>query len=201
MSGLDTFQDTFVNAEPYPRRHPVRRFFFRLFLVLVLLAGASVLYVWRYQPLANGSVYGVQGDQVRETESAGGSSVVTYAAGESFESIFSIRNTGRVTVRITAVPNTELAAILATYDVSVMPPQATAYDESVAETFRGFALRPGEERLLNLSYTFRNCGEPATAGNRTVRRQPVHYQLAQALDRVAEVALGQPLVITRMPAC
>lgn len=195
------FHDTFVEAQPYPLRHPVRRFFFRLFLVLVLIAGAGVLYVWRYQPLAYGSTYGVQGDNVRETESAGGSSVVTYGAGESFETIFAIRNTGRVTVRITAVPDTDLAPIVASYDVRVMPRKATAYDESDAETFRPFVLRPGEERLLNLSYTFRNCGEPATAGNRIVRQQPVRYELAQALERVADVALSQPVVITRMPAC
>jgi len=201
MSGLDTFQDTFAEAQPYPRRHPVRRFLFRLFLVLVLIAGAGVGYVWRYQPLAYGSTYGVRGDDVRETESAGGSSVVTYGAGLSFETIFSIRNTGRVTVRITDVPDTDFAAILASYDVMVMPRRATAYDESDTETFRPFTLLPGEERILNLRYTFRDCGEPATAGNRTVRRQPVRYELAQAFERVADVALGQPLVIRRVPSC
>lgn len=201
MSGLDMLQDTFVEEQPYRRRHPVRRFLFRMLLALVLLAGAGAGYVWRYQPLAAGSTYGVQGDQVRETEAVGGSSVVTYAAGDSFESVFSIRNTGRVTVRITAVPDTELAAVLATYDVTVMPRHATGYDENDAEIFRAFALGPGEERVLNLSYTFRNCGEPATAGNRTVRRQPVRYELTEALERVADVALDQPLVILRMPVC
>lgn len=195
------FQDTFVEADPYPQRHPVRRFFSRLFLVIVLAAGAGVVYVWHYQPLTNGSTYGVVGSNVRETESAGGSSVVAYGAGDTFEMIFSVRNTGPMTVRITGLPRKELTAIWASYDVTMMPRRATGYDASATEAFRPFALRPNEERLLVLSYTFKDCGELANAGNRTIRRQAVRYELAQALRREADVALGQPIVITRMPAC
>lgn len=193
--------DTFVDADPYPRRHPVRTFCFRLFLVVVLAAVAGVVYVWHYQPLTNASTYGVVGSNVRETESAGGSSVVTYGAGESFEMIFSVRNTGPVTVRITGLPRKELTAIWASYDVTMMPRQATGYDAGVAEPFRPFALNPDEERLLVLSYTFKDCGEPANAGNRIIRRQAVRYELTESLRREADVALGQPIVITRMPAC
>ena len=201
MSGLDMFEDTFVEDEQYPRRHPVRRFFFRLFLVLVLLVCAGVVYVWRYQPLTYGDTYGFTGDDMRETESVGGSSVVPYGPGGSFEMVFSIRNTGRVSVRITSVPDGDLAPVLATYDVSIMPRRATAYDENDAQPFEPFTLRPHETRLLNLSYTFDNCGDAATAGNRTVRRQVVRYELVQGLRRVAAVRLVQPLVITGMPSC
>lgn len=193
--------DTFVDAAHYPRRHPVRRFFLRLFLLVVLAAGAGVVYVWHYQPLANGSTYGVVGSNVRETESAGGSSVVTYGAGESFEMIFSVRNTGPVPVRITGLPRKDLTPIWASYDVSMMPRRATGFDAGRTESFRPFVLSPDEERLLVLSYTFKDCGEPANAGNRTVRRQVVRYELVQTVHREADVTLAQPIVITRMPAC
>ncbi|MGB9376115.1 MAG: hypothetical protein WCB04_01220 [Mycobacteriales bacterium] len=201
MSELDTFADSFVEADPYPVTHPVRRFFGRLLLVLVLAVGAGAVYVWHYQPLASGGAYGVQGDKVRETESAGGSNVVTYGAGDSFETIFSVRNTGRVTVHIMGVPNSDLAPLSAAYDVTMMPARATAYDKGAAQPFGPFSLRPGEERVLNLSYTFRDCGPPATAGNRAVTRQRVRYELGRPWERVADVRLGQPLVILRMPAC
>lgn len=193
--------DTFVDEQEVARRHPVRRFFGRLFLVLVLVCGAGAIYLWRYQPLAYGDTYGLRGDQVRETESVGGSNVVTYGAGEDFEMIFSVRNIGPVTVRITGLPERDLAALMGSYDVSLSPRHATAYDEMEAQPFAPFALRPGETRLLALSYTFRDCGQAATAGNRTVRRQAVRYQLAQRLERVSDVTLGQPLVITGMPTC
>ncbi len=195
------FQDTFADEQQLPRRHPVRRFFFRLFLVLVVLIAAGAVYVWRFQPLSVGDTYGVRGEQVRETESVGGSSVVTYGAGEGFEMLFSIRNAGLVPVRVTAVPDSELASVLATYDVTVMPRGDMAFDPAQAQAFRPFALRPGEERLLNLSYRFKDCGAPAAAGNRTVRRQAVRYELVQRLERTADVRLAQPVVIARLPLC
>lgn len=201
MAGLDLLQDTFAEEQLFARRHPVRRFFLRLFLALVLLVVAAGCYLWRYQPLVSGDTYGLSGDQVQEAQSVGGSSVVTYRAGETFEMIFSVRNTGRVPVRVTAVPDSELALVVDSYDVSVLPRNATAYEHSDALPFRSFALRPGEERLLALSYMFKDCGDPATAGNRTVRRQQVGYVLGGQIERVADVGLAQPLVIMRMPSC
>ncbi len=202
MAALDMFEDTFVEDQRFARRlHPVRRFFARLLVVLVLGACTGTIFVWRYQPLTNGSTYGVRGETASETTSVGGSNVVMYSAGESFEMIFTVRNSGAVTVRVTGVPDTEIGPIVASYDVSMMPRNATAYDDSVAASFQAFVLRPGEERLLVLRYTFKDCGESATAGNRTVRRQPVRYELPRQFSRVAEVALSQPLVIMGMPTC
>ena len=194
-------EDSFTDEYYGYRRHPVRRFFGRLLLVLVLLAVAAGVVAWRFQPLSDGETYGVRGDRVQEATSVGGSSVVTYGAGETFDMLFSVRNDGPVDVRILAVPDTELRAVMASYEVRVMPRGATAYDEEDAEPFGPFRLRPGETRLLNLSHTFRDCGEAATAGNRTVRHQPVRYELFGRVERVAEVELRQPLVITGMPAC
>lgn len=195
--------EAFLEDELRRRRHPVRRFAAWLLLIVVLLAGAVAVFIWHYQPLTYGDTYGVRGDQVDQsgTPAPGGPSVVTYSPGQHFDLVFAVGNGGRVQLRVLDVPDNALAAVLSGYEIRLMPPGATAYDDRAAGPFRPLTLHPGESRTMDLRYTFKDCGGAVPGSNRIIRSQPVRYELAGRLRRTVRVTLAQPLVITGIPDC
>lgn len=195
--------EALLEGELRRRRHPVRRFAAWLLLIVVLLAGAVAVFIWHYQPLTYGDTYGVRGDQVDQsgTPAPGGPSVVTYSPGQHFDLVFAVGNGGRVQLRVLDVPDQALQAVVAGYDIRLMPPGSTAFDDSAAGPFRPFTLHPGESRTMDLRYTFKDCGGAVPGSNRIIRSQSVRYELAGRLRRTVQVTLAQPLVITGIPDC
>jgi hypothetical protein len=125
---------------------------------------------------------------------------VAYAPGATVDLLFSVRNGGRVSVQVTAVRNA-LPVEAFSYEVREMPAGTTGYDEALAKPFRAFTLRRGESRTLVLHYTLKDCGPAVDWGGRMVERQHVRYRVFGRVSRSAEVPMGQPMVITGMPAC
>lgn len=194
MAGFDVLDQAFVE-ELYDRRaHPMRRFLGRAFVVLLIVLIGAAAYVWHFQPLSAGMVFGARSDP----PAAG--AAIAYAPGLVVDLLFTVDNTGLVPVRVTGLGN-ELQPVTYSYEVRQLPPGATGYDEAVATAFRPFTLHPGQERTLVLRYTLKDCGPAGSWANRIVRRQAVRYDVYGRLPRTAHVALVQPLVITGMPAC
>ncbi len=197
MAAFDVLDQAFVEGRYDRGAHPMRRFVGRAFIVLLVVVIGVAAYVWRYQPLSAGSIFGVRSDP----PAANGGAGIAYAPGLVIDVLFTVDNTGLVPVRVTGV-GSELRPITYSYGVRQLPPRATGYDEAQAIAFTPFTLRPGQARTLDLRYTLKDCGPAGSSwANRIVREQTVRYDVYGGLSRTAHVALVRPLVIMGMPAC
>jgi len=194
VAGFDLLDQAFVEDRYDPNAHPMRRFLGRAFAVLLVVVIAAAAYVWHYQPLSAGDIYGAR------TDPAAAGADIAYGPGLVIDLLFTVANTGWVPVRVTGVDN-ELGPVTYSFEVRQLPPDATGYDEALATEFKPFTLRPGQARTLDLRYTLKDCGPAGSWANRIVRRQAVRYDVYGRLPRTADVALVRPLVITGMPAC
>lgn len=163
-------------------------------VVLVAVAGllaAAVAWASRYQPLVTGST---SLSPIPSQDGALGEMVAPYRNGKPFQYGFSIRNDGRFSVRILAVP----------LDQRFLPFRFRVFAEPSGShgvgahphPFRPFTLSPGSEWLIVLRGRYANCHDYAAGTSSGFDAMPVRARFLLWTHTVF-VPLGAPLIINR----
>ena len=141
-----------------------------ILLIVLIITGlvATNIVLGRYEPLANGSVFGVDGASFRRVSaySDQDAAIFRFRDGNVATVKFGLRNEGRWPVRVERLlqpyefdtdmqfpmqPTKVLSGPLIT-EVKVITPPVSAY-----RSFQPFTLEPGEERLMAIQFRFEDC--------------------------------------------
>jgi hypothetical protein len=158
-------------------------------LILLIIAGlvATNIVLGRYEPLANGSVFGVDGATFRRVSaySDQDAAIFRFRDGNMATVKFGLRNEGRWPVRVERLlqpyefdardmhfpmqPIEVLSGPLIT-EVKVITPPVSAY-----RSFQPFTLEAGEERLMAIQFRFEDCRNLGEGGAFANRSYSVRY--------------------------
>lgn len=170
---MATLADESLPEETAPQRRGRTRVLVRigLFLAALVVIGlvATSIVLNRYEPLANGSVFGVDGTEFREVTAYGDqdAAIFRYRHGEMAAVQFGLRNSGRLPVRIEGLLKpylldaSEMKIPMQPIEVLVGPPssEVTALIPPLTryEPFEPFTLGSGEERHIAIRFRFEDC--------------------------------------------
>lgn len=165
--------------------------------VVVVALVAAATYVSRLQPLAEGAITGLE-DSRPPTDDDG--FLVTYRDRTLTRGLLSLRNDGRVAVRVERVGAARVAEGGEWHGLvdfrpernGLNPPDDNAYD---APPFRAFTLRPGEGRSVSVALWLDNCEHNGPGTTMTLTAVPVTYRVF-GMRRTQLVRLGTPWSVT-----
>ena len=167
---------------PGPRN---RRRIVVLVVVLAILTGAAIVavFVERYTPLEAGSAFlGPEGSFCTNGSAPGEEGPtcqVAYAHGKITSISFSVRNDGFWGVTVVDFPILH-QSVHSLFKVSSATVTDTSDPDAVAVTFKPFALKSGDERLISLYGIFTDCEWYSAGSGNGYDGVVVRYRVAWA---------------------
>jgi hypothetical protein len=163
-------------------------------VILVIAAALTATIAWarNYQPVTTGSV---SLNPIPSKEGAVGETVAQFRNGKPFQYGASIRNAGRLPIRILSVPTDP--GFIYPFEVRAYFVASETNFAKPPEAFHPFTLGPGHERLIVLRGTYANCTQYVARGSVTLLTVPVRARFL-FWTHTSRIALRGPLVI-RMP--
>jgi hypothetical protein len=150
------------------------------------LAISALAWINSYQPLGLGNLSQYPDRSVEEP--GGNSSSVVVRQGQPFQLAIEIRNNGRYSVRILAVPVGRFRPFRAR--VLMYPPTPLGGSSARPRPFRPFTLEPGHFDILVLRGVYSRCGYwRGSDGSTSLSDFPVRYQF---LWRTATASIPLP---------
>jgi len=181
-------------------------------IVLVIGLVATNIVLGRYEPLANGSVFGVDGANFRRVSaySDQDAAIFRFRDGDVATVKFGLRNEGGWPVRVERLlqpyefdaenlhasmqPIEVLSGPLIS-EVKVITPPVSAY-----RSFQPFTLEPGEERLMAIQFRFEDCRNLSGGGAFYKRGYSVRYSTLWVTNEM-EVPFPYNLVVEGPADC
>jgi hypothetical protein len=183
------------------RRHPVRiASLVAAGVLLVLAAAAAAFYGWlrTYAPLTavrNGGFApgpGLAAD-IEPVRGSGGKPVFIPAVreGESFDTAFTLHNTGRIAVTVSGLASSKADAALAPTMLLATDSSTASAEPSHLHAFRPLRLDPGDDAIVVVRWAI-DCS--AATGEASVDRVPLRYDYLSLFKRTGWIRL--PFAVT-----
>ena len=167
-------------------------------LIVAAVAGIAIhRAVFGYDPLVAGCCEGTF-QSVRHVDAPEykGAVVYDYAPGERIQWGFTILNSGKRTVRISALPPTPTTPYMRRVAVDMQDPRTNGGLIGPWQPFRPFTLRPQQSRQFRVTYQFSQCDTAPAGTGFSWDRQPVKFEV-WGVSRQTEVAFNQIVAIDR----
>jgi hypothetical protein len=219
LRGLPFQQATSADAAPtsglatWKRSHALK-VWIPVGLIVVIIAGlvATNIVLGRYEPLANGSVFGVHGASFRTVSAYADqdATIFRFRDGNVATVKFGLKNQGRWPVHVERLlqpyeldaenlhfpmqPIKVLSGPLIT-EVKVVTPPVSAY-----QSFQPFTLEPGQERLMAIQFRFEDCRNLGDGGASFKRGYSVRYSTLWVTNEM-EVPFPYNLVVEGPTEC